>query len=760
MEDATHPGSECASLTDEHVSEAGTSIGRYVVLEEIRHGELGRALRAYDPKLQREVVLECVHTDRSTRKRLVAEARALARLSHPDVVAVYDVDEIDDEWIVLVTEHVPGQTLAQWRKAGRRSWRDIVACFRAAARGLAAAHAAGLAHRDFDLHAVIVGKDGRVRVSGIGFARGSGDAASDRHAFCVALHDALRPAGAPRVPPWLVRILERGLAIDPRDRWPSMDALLVALSHDPSRRRRRWLQATAGIGVLALGAVEVQAWASARAQQCTPAAAAARLEGTWDDDVRARARAAVLAVDAPYAKRAWAQSERTLDAHAAAWTQMHVDVCEATTLRQEQSAAVMDLRMACLHRARVEMSAVTRLLARADAKTVQKAHELTAGLRSLDRCADVDALHADVEPPRTEEADAVDAIRASLADARAAARAGHYDEAQRAVDSATEMTHAITYGPVQTELALVRGFLFDHLGDYDRAHDELREALALASRWRQWEEMEMASSALLYVVGYRRQQFAEGLSYADVARGLAETDAEREARVSSSLAIVLAAQANHEEAEAELRRALELRERVLGPHHPDVATTHNNLANVLNARGDHAAAEAEHRRALALREDLLGPDHPDVAMSRNNLAAVLHERGEYAEAEAEHRKVLALREAVLGRNHPDVAQSRNNLGVALEAQGKYAEAEVEHRRALALREDLLGAHHPLVALSRKNLGEVLFSLGAYDDAEAELRRALADWESTLGAEHPHVALARKSLARVVDARGAMSSRSE
>ncbi len=738
--------------------DTGASVGRYVVLEEIRRTALGRVLRAYDPKLEREVALECVGRralGRAGARRLVAEARAMAKLAHPDVLAVYDVEEVDDELVVLVTEHVAGQTLATWLQR-RRSWRDVVAKFRRAGRGLAAAHAADVLHRAFTADQVIVGADGRVCVAGFGAApepaEGStADAAADRRAYCVALRDALATTG-PRVPTWLLQVIARGVTDDPRQRWPTMDALLAALARDPARRRRRAMQAIASAGVIGVGVLEVQAWASARARRCTEESAAAHLQGVWDDALREESRASIVGVDAPYATRAWMQSEHALDAYAQAWTRMHVDVCEATTVRGEQPAAVMDLRMSCLHRARVELSAVTHVLAQADAQTVQRAHELTASLRPLARCADVDALQAGVEPPLPAEAATVEAIRSHLATARAAGRAGRYDEAQRAVVNATAAAAEVSYGPVRTEIAIVRGVLLDHVGDYDRSHASLLDGLRLASHWRQWDELELAASTLVYVVGYRRQQFEESTSYVELARGLADADPERDARVSSSLAIVLAAQGRHEDAEAELRRALALRERTLGSDHLDVATTHNNLANVLTAQGEHQAAEAEHRTALALRERALGPDHPDVAMSRNNLAAVLHAQGQYAEAEAEHRRVLALREAVLGSDHPDIAQSRNNLGVALEAQGKLDEAEGEHRRALTLRTNSLGPQHPLVAMSHKNIGDVLVELGRLDEAEVEYRRALATWETALGPDHPTVAKARESLDRVLAAR--------
>lgn len=142
----------------------GQSLGRYVVLEEVGRGGMGRVLRAYDPKLQREVALKelKVGTMQHNRsKRLVEEARAMAKLSHRNVVAVYDVEPLDDR-LVLAMEYVPGTTLRAWLKDERPKWQEVISRFVEAGRGLAAAHAEGLLHRDFKPSNVLVALDVRV----------------------------------------------------------------------------------------------------------------------------------------------------------------------------------------------------------------------------------------------------------------------------------------------------------------------------------------------------------------------------------------------------------------------------------------------------------------------------------------------------------------------------------------------------------------------------------------------------------------------
>jgi CHAT domain-containing protein/Tfp pilus assembly protein PilF len=209
----------------------------------------------------------------------------------------------------------------------------------------------------------------------------------------------------------------------------------------------------------------------------------------------------------------------------------------------------------------------------------------------------------------------------------------------------------------------------------------------------------------------------------------------------------------YEEAIPLARQALELREKALGPDHPDVAQALNNLAALLHEKGDYEGAEPLCRRALAIREKALGPDHPDVALSLNNLAGVLREKGDYGGAELLDRRALAIREKVLGPYHPDVAQSLDNLGELLQEKGDYEGAEPLCRRALAIRETVLGPDHPDVALSLNNLAELLQAEGDLAGAELALRRTLAIREKVLGPDHPDVALTLNNLAGVLQAKG-------
>jgi class 3 adenylate cyclase/predicted Ser/Thr protein kinase len=159
----------------------GARIGRYRVLREVGAGSMGRVYAAEDPDLGREVALKVLRSpegaDREGRRaRLLREARAMARLAHPNVITVYEVAEADEQ-IFIAMELVHGATLGRWLRDAPRGWRAVADVLCAAGRGLSAAHAAGIVHRDFKPDNVLVGDDGRVRVTDFGLAQvGAGEA--------------------------------------------------------------------------------------------------------------------------------------------------------------------------------------------------------------------------------------------------------------------------------------------------------------------------------------------------------------------------------------------------------------------------------------------------------------------------------------------------------------------------------------------------------------------------------------------------------
>jgi tetratricopeptide (TPR) repeat protein len=208
-----------------------------------------------------------------------------------------------------------------------------------------------------------------------------------------------------------------------------------------------------------------------------------------------------------------------------------------------------------------------------------------------------------------------------------------------------------------------------------------------------------------------------------------------------------------DEAAAEHRAILEVRRRVLEPDHPDTIASRSNLALVLGAAGRLDDAEAQHRAVLEIRQRVLGPDHSDTIASRNSLALVLGAAGRLDEAEAEHRAVLETTQRMLGPRHLSTLGSRNNLAGVLRDMGRLAEAEAEIRSVLAARQLALGPDHPDTLTSRNNLVRVLCDMGWLDEAEAEIRAVLAIRLRVLGPDHPSTLASRNTLAGVLHERG-------
>jgi tetratricopeptide (TPR) repeat protein len=214
------------------------------------------------------------------------------------------------------------------------------------------------------------------------------------------------------------------------------------------------------------------------------------------------------------------------------------------------------------------------------------------------------------------------------------------------------------------------------------------------------------------------------------------------------------AQGAYTKAEPLYVRALDIREKALGPNHPLVATSLNNLALLYKAQGAYAKAEPLYTRALAIAEKALGPNHPLVATSLNNLAGLYTDQGAYAKAEPLYARALAIAEKALGPNHPDVATSLNNLAGLYMAQGTYVKAEPLYTRALDIREKALGLNHPDIATSLNNLALLYKAQGAYAKAEPLYARAFDIYEKALGPNHPDVATSLNNLASLYWAQGA------
>jgi len=195
---------EDSQVTKRPVLSIGDRVGRYLVLATLGAGGMGVVFTAYDPQLDRKVALKLLRGNlgantKEARTRLKREAQAIAQLNHPNVVGVYDVGATPDGDVYIAMEFVEGDTLTAWLKRWPRTWREILDVFQQAGRGLIAAHSVGLLHRDFKPDNVLVGGDGRVRVTDFGLARSVILDDSARGAIGTAAAEAMKAhaAGSP-----------------------------------------------------------------------------------------------------------------------------------------------------------------------------------------------------------------------------------------------------------------------------------------------------------------------------------------------------------------------------------------------------------------------------------------------------------------------------------------------------------------------------------------------------------------------------------
>ncbi|MCX4246348.1 serine/threonine-protein kinase [Paraliomyxa miuraensis] len=598
------------------------------------------------------------------------------------------------------------------------------------------------------------------------------DARSDQFAFCVALFEGLygeRPfqadgvmalvlaitkgriaelAGGARVPKWLHHVVLRGLRGDPDQRWPSMDALLEMLEDPPQRRRRRRL--VQGAVVASMGGVLALAWArsSQHDERCT--GAAERLEGVWDGELRARAQQMLAALERPWATTVVGAAMDELDRYAAAWMDMHAQACRATVVDGSQSQEAMDLRVACLEQARMELQAIASQIAAPDPTVARNAHELVRGLPALEACADLEGLRAEVPLPSDPEAQqTLEELLQRRASAWGVHQAGKYDEAKELIDQLGPEVEALDHPLLRGRFLLLRALNRSARGQYSESRADLEQALAIALEIGHGQTAFSAAHNLAVGAAQHEQRPGEALIYGRIAvalagrRGAAATDPSF-ARVGLGMAQLAAGDSLT--AEATLRRALEL-----DPGTDPLLTRaiHNNLGTALQDRGQFAEALVQMQRTLEISIEQLGPDHPDQVTGHTAVAHALQRVGRVDEAETSHRRALELAIQGHGDQHPSVAMARFNLGTLLLTRERFAEAEEQMLGALRIAEAAMGPLHPQVGAIHGNLAGLLIALGRPKEAEEHARRGLESIASALGATHPRTGSSRAQLAQAL-----------
>jgi tetratricopeptide (TPR) repeat protein len=790
----------------------GASLGRYVVLGLVGRGGMGEVYAAYDPELDRKIAIKLLKSAGATpdaasqgRQRLLREAQAIARLSHPNVVVVHDVGTFEGA-VFIAMEFVEGDTLGYWLNAATRDWREVREVFLAAGRGLAAAHAAGLVHRDFKPDNVMLTKSGEVRVMDFGLAREqrapapgatrptaavvqeraallarsldddddpdstrnlakdsrgapkgnpsgdylqmkltetgammgtpaymapeqfAGDASdgrTDQFSFCVALWEALhgrrpfagknpvelmvsvvsgavqKPPPDTRVPLWLRKVLLRGLSVDPAERYPSMAELLAALVRDPASRRRGGAVAAAMVLLVAVTGIGARRLGAGRRALC--AGGAERAAAAWGPERRSAAQRAFTASGKPNAGQAFATAAALMDQYVERWNQVYTETCEATQVRGDQSAEVLDLRMDCLGERLSSARALADVLAGADAQVVDNAVAAASALPMLARCSDVAMLRAVVRPPEDPATRArVQAQREDVARVTALTASGQCRQAAAAGDNLLAAASAIGYQPLTAEALLAVSRLGENCGDLTKAVEQVEEASYAAEISHHEEVVIEAGVFASYYYAERLNDFPAArrwLRHAEVVLARFPGHPVLEAWLAQGRGTLLVRSGQIVPAIEEARRALALLEKARGPGHMDVGIGAQNLGLSLFENGQLAEADQETVRALGIMKKLFGDDSVRTAIVLLNYTEILTAEHRFDEARARIAETLAI---LRGQSADPYF-----VGVALLDEGRLALAagDPEHARGI-----LLEARRMVGAASPESTAEVDFAL--------------------------------------------------
>lgn len=546
-------------------------------------------------------------------------------------------------------------------------------------------------------------------------------------------------------------MLERGLAVDPAARWPTMVELLDALARDPSRRRRGFMLGASLVALTGVALAGGLVWHE-REQRAITAGCEGEgqaIESDWNDEVAARLERAFVATGVGFAASAWAHSRPWIDDYTRAWSQLRTRTCLETHREHTRDRSSHDSIVDCLDEQRTTLGGLLAAWAAADRRTITGATVAAAGLTPLSTCTSELLARRALAPPslRVEVA----ALRARLEHVRALHLAGAYDQGLALTQEILAEADNLAWRPLRAEAWLLAGTLHADLGKYEAARDARQQAFFHALAGGDDPGMLAAATDLAHNVGYQLALPEQGRQWGTIGEMLIErlglAGTLREATLVAAIAGVQTLAGDYDEALRYFRRALASREALLGPNHPSVARMLNSVGVVLFHQGAGVEALACFRRSLAIEEAALGPDHPDVAYSLNNLAAQLGAQGMLDEALEYHHRALAIRISALGPEHPDVAVSLSNLGELLTKRGDHAGALDHERRALAILEAALGREHPEVAETQAAIGRTYLAQQQYDQALVSYRAALAIREATLEPDHPLIGESHHDIGR-------------
>jgi eukaryotic-like serine/threonine-protein kinase len=756
--------------------EEPTAIGRYRVEARLGDGGMGTVYAAYDPQLDRRVAVKLVHPELAKRggiERLLREGRALARLAHPNVVTVHDAGT-DGDRVYVAMELVEGETLATWLKAAPRSWQDIVGKLVAAGRGIAAAHKAGIVHRDVKPENVLLDRDGTPKVADFGLAGHSdpvpvdlspGDLtepmqrltqpgtvmgtplfmspeqrrgeevgpATDQYSLCAALDHAL---GRTKIPTWLRSAIDRGLAADPADRFDSIDDLIAAL--DPARRaaRRRTfaIAAAAGAALLAVGA---GAFVVTRDQRdpfgAACATAAAERSALWSASDKAAIAAAMQATKVPYAAETPPRVDTAVTSFLADLAGAEATVCKDRPTTRD-GRATFEQAIACLAERRDELRTLVGELHHATALDVQRAVNRVHELPMPEECANPTTLAAERDARSTPERAAKrDQLATEVRAAFAAQTAGKLRESVDAAKRAVAL--ARTFGGVLLAKTLLILGTFEYIDGFPACEAAQREAAAVAEGVHADELRAQAMANLMAATAREPGREKEALAMqplVEAAIARANKQVGLTPVVHQAVGTAQLRLGQYDAAIASFKAALDAARKLLPRGDPRLPDYIDPVGVALSHARRFAEALPYNVEAHQAAVDAFGAHHPNAAIYAINMATKHGALGDCTKALAELAEARAALTGVLRPESPEHLQIMEVMGTCYFMQHRYDDALREHTARQAALRASGNERSTDMAATWIDIGDVQLDQKQLDAAVASYRRSVDELENVVG----------------------------
>jgi tetratricopeptide (TPR) repeat protein/tRNA A-37 threonylcarbamoyl transferase component Bud32 len=765
-------------------------LGRYVILGRLGQGGMGIVYSAFDDALDRRVAIKVIHRnlDSETRRRAIREAQALARLTHPNVVAVHDVN-LDGDVMWIAMEFVSGETLRTWARARPRTWREVLKVLKQTARGVAAAHTEGLVHRDLKPENVMIGGDGRVLVLDFGLAHGRGagldgldeavtarmdvdgaaaagaltlqltpsglvqgtpaylspeqwrgeraDAASDQFSWCVMAWELLfdeRPFAGETAPD-LRRNVLAGAARAPnlaRD-VPTWLRRLVERGLQSDRARRWPSMAELEAALAADPTRRIQAGGAVLAVAVVLGGGVGISRWNHQNDITACDRHGD-AIDDVWNENTRSRLQERILGTGLANAAMTLE--KTTPWIDDYARKWRETRVEVCHAGTIDNELDPETLAKAENCLDERRLELEGTLEIL-------------SSPTTEGRALLNSAVAMVS--RFSSVADCQDALRLASQPSLPDDGATRDEILRLRRSLARAGALDLAGSF-------HASIAVVDNIRRdadklgWAPLQAATSlrhgSLLHQMG---ESAAAETAYQDAfyTAGHAGADNTMVDATNALAYLVGCSLDRHSEGHQWARMTGMLLDRMGAPAN-DLrrARMHTMIGHIYYDTGEYASATENHQRALEIKTEVLGPSHPEVAWSLSGVAMNIRNTGAPDEALQLFEKALVIKEATLGPRHQKVGLDLINLAAAYQERGDNDRAIELNQRAADILNATLGELHDNSAALYSNLAAAYNARGDHEKALIYARRALDVGEKTLGAGNSRMANYHQTMANI------------